>query len=108
MQFYKDVELIRAYMRAGIVAFFMACLASILGNHVSAGPSEIAELLTGLEFFNTEERARAFKLIEAATANQIPAGNVWSWLTGVVAGTLIIYYFSEKVINAMDDAKSSQ
>ncbi|MCP4259093.1 MAG: hypothetical protein GY774_16530 [Planctomycetes bacterium] len=102
MNWYKDVELLRAYMRAAIVAFFMACLASVLVNHVSTGPLEIASLINGMEHLSAGERDRAFKLIETATANQIPAGNVWSWLTGVVAGTLIIYYFSEK---AMADAK---
>jgi len=98
MKIYENVELLRAYMRAGIVAFFMACLAYILGSHVSTGPLEIASIINQMEFLNTVERERAFSLIESATAKQIPAGNVWSWLTGVVAGTLIIYYFSEKAV----------
>lgn len=105
MKWYENIELLRAYMRSAIVIFFMGCLYSVLKNHVSTGPMEIADLINSMEHLRAVERDRAFKLIEIATAGQIPAGNVWSWLTGLVAGTLVIYYFSEKVAEKIAGTK---
>ena len=66
MSLWKDIELLRAYMRGLIVLLFMAGLGYVLTQYV------------GLE------------------EGQIDPNNVWSWFTGVVTGTLIIYYFGEK------------
>lgn len=107
MSWYKDVELLRAYMRAGIVMFFMMCLYSVLRNHVSTGPMDISNLISNMDHLRAVERDRAFTLIENATAGQIPAGNVWSWLTGLVAGTLVIYYFGEKVTGTTTRRKNT-
>ncbi len=60
-----DLERLRAYMRGGIVIAFMAGLGYMLLGH------------TGIE------------------EGQIKPETAWSWFTGVVTGTLIIYYFSE-------------
>ena len=66
MPWYKDIELLRAYMRGLIVIVFMAGLGYILIAHIGSGEQKLNP--------NT----------------------VWSWFTGVVTGTLIIYYFGEK------------
>lgn len=105
MKIHENVELLRAYMRGAIVIFFMGCLYSVLRNHVSIGPMDISNLINGMDHLSAVERDRAFKLIEIATAGQIPAGNVWSWLTGLVAGTLVIYYFGEKVVEKIVETK---
>ncbi len=66
MPWYKDIEMIRTYMRAGILIAFMSGLGYILVSHSGEGE------------------------------NKINPNTIWSWFTGVVTGTLIIYYFGEK------------
>jgi hypothetical protein len=92
----KDIELLRAYMRACIVAVFLAGMWHVMSNYISPGMSDISGVLAGMEYLSASERLIAFDLIENSAENGIPAGTVWSWFTGVVTGTLIIYYFGEK------------
>ena len=94
---YRDIELLRAYMRALIVLLFMWGVGYVLTGYISVGPSDIARVIDNMQYLNQGERNMAFKLMESATASQIPASTVWSWFTGVVTGTLITYYFSEKI-----------
>ncbi len=93
----KDIELLRAYIRAIIVFIFMMGLWHVMTNYISPGVTDIMNTIKGMEHLTTAERAISFKLLEKAIASSIPAATVWSWFTGVVTGTLIIYYFGEKV-----------
>lgn len=94
--FLKDIELLRAYMRAFIVTVFLAGMFYVMCNYITPGMQDISSTLSSMEFLSVGEKARAFDLLELSVKNAIPAGTVWSWFTGVVAGTLIIYYFGEK------------
>ena len=103
MSWLSDIELLRAYMRAGIMAVFMAGMWHVMHNYITPGVQDISNVLGYMEHLNTDEKARAFNLLEMATKNSIPAGTVWSWFTGVVTGTLIIYYFGEKATSKTGD-----
>ncbi len=99
MPWYRDLELLRGYMRAVLVMFFMGCLLFILIHHVGLTPMETVSYMNQIEHLSEIERARAFELIEIAVQSQIPAGNVWSWITGLVAGTLVAEYFGKKAVD---------
>lgn len=103
----RDIELLRAYMRAGIVFIFMTGLWYVMTNYISPSATQVMDMIKSTEFLSVDERAITFKLIEQAISSQIPSATVWSWFTGVVTGTLIIYYFGEKAMDKLEKTREA-
>ena len=55
MSWLRDIELLRAYMRAGIMAVFMAGMWHVMSNYITPGIQDISHVLVYIDLFNTYE-----------------------------------------------------